>query len=42
MGKHTETIFKKTSLRLNAVSHNSTGWYTDKDGFLERSPSGGS
>ena len=33
---------KKISLKLNATSHNNTSWHTDRDGFLEHSPSGGS
>ena len=33
---------KKNSLKLNSASHNNTSWYTDTDGFLEHSPSGGS
>ena len=32
-------VFEKTSLKLNAASHNNTSWYTDTDGFLEHSPS---
>ena len=32
---------KKNSLKPNTASHN-TGWYTDTDGLLEHSPSGGS
>ena len=34
--------FKNNSLMLNAASHNNASWYTDTDGFLENSPSGGS
>ena len=30
----------KNSLKPKAVSHNSTSWYTDTDGFLEHSPRG--
>ena len=33
---------KKNSLKLNTASHNTTSWYTDTEGFLEHSPSGGS
>ena len=33
---------KKNSLKSNAASHNNASWYTDTDGFLEHSPSGGS
>ena len=33
---------KKNSLKPNEASHNNTSWYTDTDGFLEHSPSGGS
>ena len=33
---------KKNSLKSNAPSHNDSNWYTDADGFLEHSPSGGS
>ena len=33
---------KENSLKLNGASHNNTKWYTDTDGFLEHSPSGGS
>ena len=32
-------VFEKTSLKLNAASHNNTSWYTDTDGFLEHSTS---
>ena len=35
-------VFKKNSLKLHTASHNNTNWYTDTDGFLEHSPSGGS
>ena len=42
MGKHVERVFKKNSLKLNAASHNNTSSYIGTDGFLERSPSGGS
>ena len=34
-------VFKKNSLKLNTASHNTTSWCTDRDGFLEHSPSGG-
>ena len=37
--KSLQKIFKK--MKLNATSHNTTSWYTDTDGFLEHSPSGG-
>ena len=33
---------KKNSLKPHTASHNNTNWYTDTDGFLEHSPSGGS
>ena len=33
---------KKNSLKSNAASHNNASWYTDTDGILEHSPSGGS
>ena len=33
---------QKNSLKLNAASHNNTIRYTDTDGFLKHSPSGGS
>ena len=42
MGKRVERVFKKNSLKLNTASHNNTSWYTDPDGLLEHSPSGGS
>ena len=43
MGKHVERVFKKkNSWKPNAASHNNANWYTDTDGFLEPSPSGGS
>ena len=42
MGNHTERVFKKFSMRLNAASHHNASWYTDTDGFLEHSPSRGS
>ena len=32
---------KINSLKLNAASHNISSWYTDTDGFLEHSRSGG-
>ena len=35
-------ILKQNSLRPKATSHNKGNWYTDADGFLECSPSGGS
>ena len=41
MGKHTERVFKKHSLKLNTPCHNDTSWYTDSDGFLEHSPTRG-
>ena len=41
MGKPFERSFKKNSLKPNAASHNNASWYTDTDGFLEHSPSGG-
>ena len=41
MGKHVESS-KKNSLKPNTASDNNASWYTDTDGFLEHSPSGGS
>ena len=41
MGKCFERVFKKNSLKLNVVSHN-TSWRTDTDGLLEHSSSDGS
>ena len=35
-------VFKKNPLKLNADYHNFASWFTDTDGFLEHSPSGGS
>ena len=32
----------KQTLKPNLASHNTISWYTDTDGFLEYSPSGGS
>ena len=32
---------QNNSLKPNAASHNNASWYTDTDGFLEHSPSGG-
>ena len=40
MGKHVES--SKNSLKPNSASYNNASWYTDTDGFLEHSPSGGS
>ena len=42
MGKCVKRVFKKNSLKLNAVSHNNASWYADIDGFLEHSSSTGS
>ena len=45
MGTCVERVFqkkKKNSLQPNAASHNNASWYTDPDGFLEHSASGGS
>ena len=42
MGKHAERVFKKNSLNPNTASHNNASWHTDAEGFLERSPTGGS
>ena len=39
---NTLSLQKKNSLKPNAASHNNAGWYTDTDGLLEHSPSGGS
>ena len=33
---------QKNSLNWNTTSHNNASWYTDTDGFLEHSSSGGS
>ena len=33
---------KTNSLKPNSASHNNANWYTNTDGFLEHSPSGGS
>ena len=41
MRKSIESL-QKNSLKPNAASHSSASWYTDTDGFLEHSPSGGS
>ena len=41
IGKCIESLQKNNSLELNAASPN-TSWYTDTDGFLGHSPSGGS
>ena len=41
MDKCAENILKNT-LKPNAASHSNASWYTDTDGFLEHSPSGGS
>ena len=41
MGNHVERVFKKYSPKLNAVSHPTTSWCADTDGFLEHSPSEG-
>ena len=41
MGQHVERISKKNSLKPNVASHNNASWYTDTDGFLEHTPSGG-
>ena len=37
-----KTVFKKNSLKLNTASHKNTSWYTDANGFLKHSISGGS
>lgn len=42
MGKRTERVSKKISLRPNTTSLNNALWYTDADGLLEHSPSRGS
>ena len=42
IGKYVERVFKKNSLKPYVASHTTTSWYTDTDGFLEHSPSGGS
>ena len=39
---NTFRVFEKSSLKLNAASHNSASWHTDTDGLLEHSPSRGS
>ena len=36
------SIKKKKSLKPNAASHKNASWYTDTDGFLDHSRSGGS
>ena len=41
MRKSIESL-QKNSLKTNAASHKNTSWYTDTEGFLEHSPSGGS
>ena len=41
MGKCVERVLKKNSVKPNAASHNNASWYTDTDGLLEHSPSGG-
>ena len=35
-------VFKNIPLKPDASSHNNASWYTDADGFLEHSRSGGS
>ena len=40
MGKPVERLLRKQFTEANATSH-TTSWYTDTDGFLEHSPSGG-
>ena len=35
-------VFKKNSLKPNAASPNNASWYTNTNGFLEHSPTGGS
>ena len=42
MGKCVERVFKKNSPKPNTASHNNASWYTEADGFLEHSLSGGS
>ena len=42
MGKYVEKVFKKNSVKLNTASHNNASCYTDTNGSLEHSPSGGS
>ena len=42
MGKRVKRALKTQSLKLNAASHNNDSWYTDTDGLLQYSPSGGS
>ena len=42
MGKGVERVFKKMLLKPNTASHNNASWYTDTDGLLEHSSSGGS
>ena len=39
---NTLKVFKKKSLKPNTASHNNASWYTDTEGFLEHSPTGGS
>ena len=42
MGKRNERVLKKNSLMPHAASHNDASWGTDRDEFLEHSPSRGS
>ena len=42
MGKCTDRVFKKHSVKLKAASHNNASWCTDIVGFLEHSLSRGS
>ena len=41
MVKSIGRVFQTNSLKSNRASHNNDSWYTDTDGFLEHSPSGG-
>ena len=40
--KKKNSLKPNTASHNNATSHNNASWYTDTDGFLAHSPSGGS
>ena len=42
MGKHVQKVFQKNPLKPNSASHNNASYYTDTDGILQHSHSGGS
>ena len=42
MGKCVERVLKKISVGLHSAPPNNTSWYTDSNGFLKHSRSGGS